>query len=194
MPRKPPVAPTCFVPSCPADFVGQAGKVADVLMRKAERLRTNPDQPLKLLISGAPGIGKTSLVNMIARTLGPRLQEKLGGTFIVENKAGAGGTVGVCSPPLRGSCRANHAPRSRHTVFGGQPKHCGHRRKHTHLRLEFPRVRCEYLEHHGTECQQSIRSGCCCRFCGAADRRQFGRQSQNSGAAAPRVHLRQCKL
>jgi len=41
MPRKP-VAPTCFVPSCPADFVGQAGKVADVLMRKAERLRTNP--------------------------------------------------------------------------------------------------------------------------------------------------------
>ncbi len=69
MPRKPPVAPTCFVPSCPADFVGQAGKVAEVLLRKAERLRTNPDQPLKLLIFGAPGIGKTSLVNLIARTL-----------------------------------------------------------------------------------------------------------------------------
>jgi adenylylsulfate kinase-like enzyme len=49
--------------------VGQAGKVAEVLMRKAERLRTNPDQPLKLLVSGAPGIGKTSLVNLIARTL-----------------------------------------------------------------------------------------------------------------------------
>jgi replication-associated recombination protein RarA len=69
MPRKPPVAPTCFVPSSPADFVGQAGKVAEVLMRKAERLRTNPNQPLKLLISGAPGIGKTSLVNMIAHAL-----------------------------------------------------------------------------------------------------------------------------
>jgi replication-associated recombination protein RarA len=69
MPRKPPVAPTCFVPSCPADFVGQAGKVAEVLLRKAERLRDNPNQPLKLLISGAPGIGKTSLVNLIARTL-----------------------------------------------------------------------------------------------------------------------------
>ena len=38
-------------------------------MRKAEHLRTNPDQPLKFPISGAPGIGKTSLVNMIARTL-----------------------------------------------------------------------------------------------------------------------------
>ena len=66
---EPPIPPTCFVPSCPADFVGQAGKVAEVLLRKAERLRTNPDQPLKLLISGAPGIGKTSLVNLIARTL-----------------------------------------------------------------------------------------------------------------------------
>ena len=69
MPRRAPVPPTCFVPSCPADFVGQAGKVAEVLLRTAERLRTNPDQPLKLLISGAPGIGKTSLVNLIARTL-----------------------------------------------------------------------------------------------------------------------------
>ena len=69
MPRKPPVPPTCFVPSCPADFVGQAGKVAEVLLRKAERLKANSNQPLKLLISGAPGIGKTSLVNLIARTL-----------------------------------------------------------------------------------------------------------------------------
>ena len=69
MPRKPIIAPTCFVPSRPADFVGQAAKVAEVLLRKTERLRENPDQPLKLLITGAPGIGKTSLVNMIARTL-----------------------------------------------------------------------------------------------------------------------------
>jgi replication-associated recombination protein RarA len=70
MPRKlPPVAPTCFVPSCPADFVGQAGKVAEVLLRKSERLRAIPDQPLKFLISGAPGIGKTSLANLIARAL-----------------------------------------------------------------------------------------------------------------------------
>jgi tripartite-type tricarboxylate transporter receptor subunit TctC len=32
---------------------------------------------------------------MIARTLSPKLQEKLGGSFIVDNKAGAGGTVGA---------------------------------------------------------------------------------------------------
>ena len=62
-------APTCFVPSCVSDFVGQAGKVAEVLLRKAERLRAQPNQPLRLLVSGAPGIGKTSLVNLIARAL-----------------------------------------------------------------------------------------------------------------------------
>ena len=43
--------------------------MAEVLLRKAERLRASPTQPLKLLISGAPGIGKTSLVNLLARTL-----------------------------------------------------------------------------------------------------------------------------
>ena len=32
---------------------------------------------------------------MIARTLAPKLQEKLGGSFIVTNQAGAGGTVGA---------------------------------------------------------------------------------------------------
>ena len=68
MPRKQtPIPPTCFVPSCADDFVGHASKVADVLMRKALRLRATPDQPLKLLISGAPGIGKTSLVNELDR-------------------------------------------------------------------------------------------------------------------------------
>jgi Holliday junction resolvasome RuvABC ATP-dependent DNA helicase subunit len=69
MPRKPQVTPTCFVPSCPADFVGQAGRVAEVLLRKAERLQATPNRPHKLLIFGAPGIGKTSLVNLIARPL-----------------------------------------------------------------------------------------------------------------------------
>ena len=39
MPRKsPPVAPTCFVPSCPADFAGQVGKIAQGLMLKADLL------------------------------------------------------------------------------------------------------------------------------------------------------------
>jgi replication-associated recombination protein RarA len=62
-------APTSFIPTCPSDFVGPAKIVAEKLMRKVERLKACPDQPLKLLISGPPGIGKTSLVNLIARAL-----------------------------------------------------------------------------------------------------------------------------
>lgn len=50
-----------------------------------------PAKPVTLLVPFPPG-GST---DMIARTLGTKLQERLGGTFIVDNKAGAGGTVGA---------------------------------------------------------------------------------------------------
>jgi tripartite-type tricarboxylate transporter receptor subunit TctC len=50
-----------------------------------------PDKQVTLLVPFPPG-GST---DMIARTVGPKLQEKFGGTFIVDNKAGAGGTVGA---------------------------------------------------------------------------------------------------
>ena len=50
-----------------------------------------PAKPVTLLVPFPPG-GST---DMIARTLGTKLQEKLGQSFIVENKAGAGGTVGA---------------------------------------------------------------------------------------------------
>ena len=52
-----------------------------------------PAKPVTLLVPFPPG-GST---DMIARTLGTKLQEKLGGTFIVDNKAGAGGTVGAAA-------------------------------------------------------------------------------------------------
>ena len=50
-----------------------------------------PAKPVTLLVPFPPG-GST---DMIARTLGTKLQEKLGVSFIVDNKAGAGGTVGA---------------------------------------------------------------------------------------------------
>ncbi len=50
-----------------------------------------PNKPVTLLVPFPPG-GST---DMIARTLAPKLQEKLGNSFIVDNKAGAGGTVGA---------------------------------------------------------------------------------------------------
>ncbi len=46
MPAPESCPPSCFVPVCPADFAGQAGSVASMLLGKAERLRDNPDQPL----------------------------------------------------------------------------------------------------------------------------------------------------
>ena len=52
-----------------------------------------PAKPVTLLVPFPPG-GST---DMIARTLGTKLQEKLGGTFIVQNQAGAGGTVGAAA-------------------------------------------------------------------------------------------------
>ena len=64
-----------------------------------------PSRPVTLLVPFPPG-GSTDL---IARTLAPKLQERLGGSFVVENKGGAGGTVGAT--------QARRAPPDGYTVF-----------------------------------------------------------------------------
>ena len=50
-----------------------------------------PTKPLTLVVPFPPG-GSTDL---IARTLQPKLQERLGGSVVVENRAGATGTIGA---------------------------------------------------------------------------------------------------
>ncbi len=50
-----------------------------------------PTKPVTFLVPFPPG-GSTDL---ISRTVGAKLQEKLGGTFVTENRPGAGGTVGT---------------------------------------------------------------------------------------------------
>ena len=66
---------------------------------------TWPSKPVTLLVPFPPG-GST---DMIARTLGTQLQEKLGATFVVANHAGAGGTVGATA--------AKRAAPDGHTLF-----------------------------------------------------------------------------
>ncbi|HSV47468.1 MAG TPA: tripartite tricarboxylate transporter substrate binding protein [Ramlibacter sp.] len=64
-----------------------------------------PSKPVTLLVPFPPG-GSTDL---IARTLAPKLQEKLGGTFLIDNKGGAGGTLGATA--------AKRAPADGYTIF-----------------------------------------------------------------------------
>jgi tripartite-type tricarboxylate transporter receptor subunit TctC len=64
-----------------------------------------PDKPVTMVVPFPPG-GSTDL---IARALGPKLQDKLGGTFITENKAGATGTIGAGI--------VARAPADGHTLF-----------------------------------------------------------------------------
>ena len=50
-----------------------------------------PSKPVTMIVPFPPG-GST---DMIARTVGAKLQDKLGGTFVVDNKPGAGGAIGA---------------------------------------------------------------------------------------------------
>lgn len=70
-----------------------ATAVLGLVLATGAQAQAWPAKPVTLLVPFPPG-GST---DMIARTLGPKLQEKLGGTFVVDNKGGAGGTVGAAA-------------------------------------------------------------------------------------------------
>lgn len=50
-----------------------------------------PSRPVKIVVSYAPGGSN----DVVARVIAPELQKELGQTFVVENRAGASGTIGA---------------------------------------------------------------------------------------------------
>ena len=67
------------------------GAAASVAGPAAAQTGPYPNKPIKLIVPFAPGGGNDA----IARSLGRRLGESLGQPVVIENRAGAGGKLGV---------------------------------------------------------------------------------------------------
>ncbi len=68
-----------------------AGIAAPNLLRIGTALAAYPDRVVKIVVANSPG-GPSDI---IARLLAASLQQAMGGSFIVENKGGAGGNIGM---------------------------------------------------------------------------------------------------
>ena len=52
---------------------------------------TYPAKPIKVIVPYTPGSGP----DVVARTLGTAIQRRVGQPFVVDNRAGANGTIGI---------------------------------------------------------------------------------------------------
>ena len=62
-------SPMNWRPRTAEDLIGQARRVALAQAGKAKRLANNPSATMKLLLYGPPGVGKTSVVELVALQL-----------------------------------------------------------------------------------------------------------------------------
>ena len=65
--------------------------VAALLLAAAAPGQSYPDKPLKLIVPFPPGGSN----DVVARVIGSQLSERLGQTVLIDNRGGAGGTLGI---------------------------------------------------------------------------------------------------
>jgi tripartite-type tricarboxylate transporter receptor subunit TctC len=82
--------------ACALGFWGAQAQTANPGTTPTAAATTSPNLaadgvPLRLIVPFTPGTG----IDLIARTLGPRLSERLGRPVVVDNRAGASGNIGT---------------------------------------------------------------------------------------------------
>lgn len=82
------IARRTFIKNSAAAAVVLSGGVAAPAVRAQE---VYPSRPIKFIVPLAPG----GAIDFIARALGERMSESIGQQVVVENRTGAGGTVGM---------------------------------------------------------------------------------------------------
>ena len=68
-----------------------AGLATPALLRAGVAFAAYPDRPVRIVVANSPG-GPSDI---IARIVAAALQDKMSGSFVVENKGGAGGNIGM---------------------------------------------------------------------------------------------------
>jgi tripartite-type tricarboxylate transporter receptor subunit TctC len=72
-------------------IIGTAWVAAAALLAMPAFAQKYPEKPIRLIVPYAPG----GNIDITARTISPGLSEALGGSVVVDNRAGASGTIGV---------------------------------------------------------------------------------------------------
>src|SRR3954463_14619667 len=78
-------------PSFRRAFVGAVAVALSLSSLAIDAANAYPDQPIKIIVTFPPG----GSADIVIRALQPVLSETLRQTIIIENKAGAGGNIGI---------------------------------------------------------------------------------------------------